>query len=192
MALTRKMLKAMGIEDEKVDQIIEAHSETVDALKEERDTYKESASKLNDVRKELETAKAQLADNTNDDSYKIKYEAIKADFDEYKADVTKRETQAKKEQALTSLLKELNVSEKRIAAVIKVTDTSKIDLDTDGNIKGKDELAKALKTEWADFIVTESVKGAPTATPPDKETEVDYDGMSDADYYKSTYEKSKE
>ena len=33
MSLTRRFLKAMGIEDEKVDQIIEAHSGTVDALK---------------------------------------------------------------------------------------------------------------------------------------------------------------
>lgn len=33
MALTRKMLRAMGIKDEKADEIIEAHSETVDALK---------------------------------------------------------------------------------------------------------------------------------------------------------------
>ena len=31
--LTRKMLKAMNIEDEKIEQIIEAHTETVDALK---------------------------------------------------------------------------------------------------------------------------------------------------------------
>lgn len=33
MALTRKMLKAMGIEDEKIDQIIEEHAESVNALK---------------------------------------------------------------------------------------------------------------------------------------------------------------
>ena len=33
MALTRKMLGAMGIEDDKADQIIEAHAETVDALR---------------------------------------------------------------------------------------------------------------------------------------------------------------
>jgi hypothetical protein len=35
MALTRKMLKAMGIEEEKIEQIIEAHAETVDGLKED-------------------------------------------------------------------------------------------------------------------------------------------------------------
>ena len=46
MALTRKFLKALGIEDEKVDEIISAHTETVDALKAERDGYKADAEKL--------------------------------------------------------------------------------------------------------------------------------------------------
>ena len=32
MALTRKFLTAMGIEDDKIDEIITAHSETVNAL----------------------------------------------------------------------------------------------------------------------------------------------------------------
>nr|DAG23749.1 MAG TPA: hypothetical protein [Caudoviricetes sp.] len=38
MALTRRSLKAMGIEDEKIDEIIAAHAETVDAYK--NGTYK--------------------------------------------------------------------------------------------------------------------------------------------------------
>ena len=33
MALTRKLLKGMGLTDEQVDTIIEAHVETVDSLK---------------------------------------------------------------------------------------------------------------------------------------------------------------
>ena len=33
MAVTRKFLKGMGLTDEQVDTIIEAHSETVDGLK---------------------------------------------------------------------------------------------------------------------------------------------------------------
>lgn len=40
MALTRKMLKAMGIEDEKIDQIIDAHTETVEGLKDQVSSYK--------------------------------------------------------------------------------------------------------------------------------------------------------
>ena len=35
MALTRKMLKALDIEGDKADQIIEAHTDTVDGLKEQ-------------------------------------------------------------------------------------------------------------------------------------------------------------
>lgn len=35
MSLTCKMLRAMGIEDDKADQIIDVHAETVDALKQQ-------------------------------------------------------------------------------------------------------------------------------------------------------------
>ena len=41
MALTRKFLKAMGIEDEKAEEIISAHVETVNGLKGERDALQE-------------------------------------------------------------------------------------------------------------------------------------------------------
>ena len=61
------MLKAMNIEEEKIDQIIDAHSETVDALKAERDGFKEDAAKLAAVQKELDELKAK-----GDDGYKAK------------------------------------------------------------------------------------------------------------------------
>ena len=47
MGLSRKMLEAMGIENDKIESIIEAHSETVPALKAERDPYKEVAKSVN-------------------------------------------------------------------------------------------------------------------------------------------------
>ena len=53
MSLTRKMLKAMGIEEEKIDQIIEAHTESIDALKEQRDQYKVDAEKLPALQKKI-------------------------------------------------------------------------------------------------------------------------------------------
>ena len=39
MALTRKLLKGMGLTEEQVDTIIEAHSETVEGLKKQAETY---------------------------------------------------------------------------------------------------------------------------------------------------------
>lgn len=165
MALTRKMLKAMGIEDEKIDQIIEAHTETVDALKEERDRYKGDADKLEDVQKKLDEANKTI-ESGNKDSYKVKYEAIKEEFDSYKADITAKESKSAKESAYKALLKEAGVSEKRLEAVLKVSDVNSIELDKDGKVKDADQLKASIKTEWADFIVTEGKQGAGTATPP--------------------------
>lgn len=58
MAITRKFLKAMGIEDDKIEQIIDAHTETVDGLKADIDKYREDALELADVQKELNDLKA--------------------------------------------------------------------------------------------------------------------------------------
>ena len=46
MALTRKFLAALGIEDAKVDEIIQAHTDTVNGLKDEIEKYKADAEKL--------------------------------------------------------------------------------------------------------------------------------------------------
>ena len=46
MALTRRALKAMGIEDEKIDEIITMHTETVDGLKADVAKYKADAETL--------------------------------------------------------------------------------------------------------------------------------------------------
>ena len=165
MALTRKMLKAMGIEEEKIDQIIEAHTETVDALKSERDSFKADAEKLPEVQKKLDEMKT-AAEKDGKDPYKVKYEAIKEEFNNFKNDITAKETKAKKEEAYKALLKEVGVSEKRIDAILKVTDLDGSALTEDGKFENASELKKSIKTEWADFIVTSGKQGADTPNPP--------------------------
>lgn len=162
MALTRKMLKAMGIEEEKIDQIIEAHTETVDALKEQRDNYKKDADKLPGVQKELED----LREAGGDGGYKDKYEKEHAAFEKYKTEQAEKETDANKRSAYKALLKDAGVSEKRIDTILKVLDLSEIELDDKGKIKNSDEVTEKIKSEWADFIVTDGKKGAETTTPP--------------------------
>lgn len=168
MALTRKMLKAMGIEDEKIDQIIEAHSETVDALKEERDNYKADAEKMPGIQKELDALKENAEKNEGKNPYKVKYDALKEEFDSYKADTEKKAAKAVKEDAYRALLKEVGVNEKRIASVLKVSESiiDSVELDKDGKIKDADKLKASIKEEWADFIPTDKMTGAPVATPP--------------------------
>lgn len=165
MALTRKMLKAMGIEDEKIDQIIEAHTDVTDSLKADRDKYKDDAEKLSDVQKKYERLK-QEADSREDDPYKEKYAKEHKAFEEFKASVKAEQTKASKTKAYKDLLKKAGVSEKRIDSILKVTALDEISLDDDGSIKDADKVVDSIKSEWADFIVSESTKGAGTENPP--------------------------
>ena len=161
MSLTRKMLKAMGIEEEKIDQIIEAHSETVDSLKADRDSYKEDAEKLKDVQKELDDLKAK-----GDDGWKEKHDRLKEEFDQYKNDVQEKETKAAKEAAYRAILKDANLSEKGIEKAVKYAEWDKIELDSDGKVKGANDHIKAVRDEWAEYVTTTTTTGAKTSTPP--------------------------
>lgn len=171
MALTRKFLTAMGIEADKIDEIINAHIETVDALKEERDGYKAQAEKYDAVVKERDELKKALADTDDGAEYKGKYEKLEKEFNEYKTSREKADAKRSKTAAYQALLKETGVSEKRIGTILKVSDAAvdAIELDKDGKIKDAEKLAETIKTEWADFIVTSGEKGADTKTPPKNE-----------------------
>lgn len=145
MALTRRALKAMGIEDEKIDEIISMHSETVDGLKADVSKYKTDAEKLPAVQKELDDLKASGGD------WEQKYTNVKKEFDAYKAAQAGKEAKEAKESAYRSLLKATGVDEKRIEAVMKVSNLDDLEMDGD-KLKNQDSIAENIKTEWADFI----------------------------------------
>ena len=165
MALTRRSLKAMGIEDEKIDEIIAAHAETVDALKEQRDNYKAQADELAEVQQKLDEANETIKANGSD-AWKVKYDAIKEEYDNYKSDISAKETTRAKQAAYREVLKAAGVSDKRIDSIIRVSDIDSIELDESGKIKEADKLTESIKNEWADFIVSTNTQGANTATPP--------------------------
>lgn len=162
MAFTRKFLSALGIEADKVDEIIAAHTEVTDALKEERDKYKADAERLPDIEKRLAEAEKKME---GDDPYKEKYEALQKEYEDYKADVSNKETTAKKESAFRHVLKDIGIPDKRIDSVIKVSDINGIELTEEG-IKDEETLKAKLKEEWSDFIATKSTEGVPSANPP--------------------------
>lgn len=57
MSLSRKLLESLGLEADKVSTIIEAHAETVEALKAQIATYKTDAEQKAATEAELITAK---------------------------------------------------------------------------------------------------------------------------------------
>ena len=105
MALTRKLLKGMGLTDEQVDTIIEAHTDTVDGLKADVTRYKADAEKLPGVQKQLDDLKA-----AGDGGYKEKYEKEHSAFEAFKTDITANESKAAKEKAVRAYFESKNIT----------------------------------------------------------------------------------
>lgn len=158
MALTRKMLTAMGLEAEKIDQIIEAHAETVNGLKDEINKHKEQAERLPEVQKELDDLKKSQEGKD--------YDKLKKEFDDYKSEVQEKETKAAKEKAYREALKDANLTEKGIEKALKYADWSSVELDEDGALKNAKEHVKAVREEWAEYISKTTQQGAQTSKPP--------------------------
>ena len=151
MAFTRKALKAMGLTDEQIESIIELHTETIDAIKADRDKFKEDAEKLSDVQRQLDEANSKISAAEKDD-YKGKYESEKAAHDKLKEDIKVKETTAKKSTALKAYLKEKGYSDNGITKITKYGDYIKdIELDEDGKIKDADKLIGKVESEWSEY-----------------------------------------
>ena len=186
MALTRKFLIALGIEAEKIDQIIEGHSEAVEALKAQRDEaeakaeeLRGEASKVPSLEKQIEDMRAAM----QDDDWETKYnearaeadkaaadlERLNGEYDAYKRKVEADAADAEKLDLYKRLLREIGLDEKRVdkAARLKALDELTVE---DGALAGYEELKAAEAEEWADFIPRVSgPKGQAVPTPPKSE-----------------------
>ena len=187
MALTRKLLSSMGIGDDQADQIIEAHTETVNGLKDERAKLKAEAGKAEELRSQISDLRKELAEadqrNADGDGYKTKYEELKAEYDDYKAKTEAAAAREGKEKAYRELLKDAGISEHRLDFVAKYS-TEAIDaleLDDDGKPKDADEVLKAIKKEWGDFISVNKTQGASVPNPPENNGGSEFANMSLAD-----------
>lgn len=162
MALGRQFLAALGIEEGKIQAIIDAHMETVDGLKKQAEQYKADADKLPKLQEELKKAQAAAKDSGE-------YDKLKKEFDDYKADVAGKEALAAKKAALEKLCRDKDgafLSDRGVAKAIKHSDYAKIELDEAGEIKDKKALAKALREEWKEYAQTEEKRGAGAPNPP--------------------------
>ena len=172
MALTRKQLSAMGIEAEKIEQIIEAHTETVSGLKDQitklegdLSKAKEEAGKLAAVQKDLDALQAQVAEDEKAREGKD-YDALKQEFDDYKAEVKRKAERTAKEDAYKAILKDAGIPERHFAKILKYSDVDGVELDDKGEVKAKKDILKAVKEEWSDHITTEETQGTESHNPP--------------------------
>ena len=162
MALTRKLLKGMGLTDEQVDTIIEAHTDTVDGLKADVSKYKSDAEKLAGVEKELNDLKAM-----GDGGYKEKYEKEHSAFETYKSDVKAKESKAAKEKAVRAYFESKNITGANLDLAMRGCGEEMAALEMDGEkIKDTKILDALVDGTYKGLVSTTQTKGANPANPP--------------------------
>lgn len=172
MSLTRSFLKGMGLTEEQVGAIIDAHTETVNGLKADRDNYKATAERLKDIE--------QKYNDLSQEDWKARFDKEHKDYEDYKKSVNDEKKLADVKAAYRKLLQESKVGEKHLDSIMKVTDFSKMKLDAEGKLEGEDKLIENIKADWSGFVVTEQTRGVNVQTPPT----VAKTTMTKADIYK--------
>lgn len=163
MALTRKFLKGIGLTDEQVDTIIEAHGDTVDGLKEDIQRYKADAEKLPGVQKELDDLK-----KDNGDDFKARYEKERQDFQAYKDGIAKKEAAAAKEKAARAYFESKGIPAKSMGLVIRGAKGEIESLELDGEkIKDASALDSLLDGDYKGLIGKVKESGMNTQNPPE-------------------------
>lgn len=160
MALTRKMLEALNVEDKAIEQIIDAHTETVNGLKDKLNDLKEKADKYDAAQKEL--------DALQKGDYKAKYEKEHKDFEDYKKDVTAKEAKAAKESAVKAYFESKNITGKNLEIALRGSreEADAIELDESGKIKDTKALDALVSGTFAGLVVSQQKQGASPVTPP--------------------------
>lgn len=170
MALTRKLLEGMGLEEKQIESIIDAHSETVSGLKAERDkereradTLKKQAEEVPELQKKLEEAEA--AAQASD--WQEKYDAEHKAFEDFKSHVEGEKAAAAKAKAYREqVLAKAGIGAEYIDDVMGVTKLDDVKVGEDGAIEGAEELASKAREKWSSFVVKTKTTGSDPATPP--------------------------
>lgn len=158
MALTRKALKAMGLTEEQVDSIIEAHTETIDGLKEQIKAYKADAERLASAEEELTALRS-------GEDYKAKYEAEKTAHEKTRSEHAAKETAAMRERLFRAELTAAGITGKRADQIVRASDLTAHKI-KDGAYEDAKAVQEAIRSEWGEFIPSTTTQGAQVATPP--------------------------
>lgn len=197
MAFTRKFLTAMGIESEKVDEIMAAHVEVTDALKAQINDSKDEADKLTKVQAELDKLKASHKEQAEKlsaaekerDEIKGKYDTATADLDKIKAENAERETDEKCKKALADFLHEQKYSDFAVKNITRNGFHKSVKFGEDGKPTNLDEILKTIQADedFSGFTPKTTEKSHTPATPPantggvTKATWEDVDKIKDAE-----------
>lgn len=156
--------------EEKEQMIMDGHIAVTDAIKDDRDKFKTEADRAADLQRQLD-------EKNSGEDFRQKYEDEKKAFEDYRKQAAHNAETAKVKAAYRKLLTDEGIGEKRLDAILKVTDISGMKLAEDGTLEGIDDLRKAIKSDWGEFIPVKEERGAQVDNPP-KQDKNSFDTMS--------------
>lgn len=149
MSLTRKQLSDWGVTPETADLIINAHVETVNALKTERDGYASKSVELADALAELEEARTYKADM---EKYKLEAETAIAAKSALEKQIQDSENETRRTTAITKLLTAEHFHPKGIDKIIQFSGIAqKVKLNEQGEITNADEITALAVGGWGEY-----------------------------------------
>ena len=154
MSLTRSYLKSLGLDEEKISSVIEAHSETVSALNQRYSELearyndaKQSADQLPELQKELETMKKE--------DFRTKYESEKSAHEALRESLAKKESRAACEKAVRAYYIGKSIRGDNLTIAMRGTPLDDIKLGEDGTIADTAPLDALVKGDFKPLIQTD-------------------------------------
>lgn len=165
-AQVREILSSAGVDAERIaeatEKIISGHTSSIEALREERDTWKTEAGKVAGLEREKADLESKLKGYEGKD-----YDALKKEYDEYKDGVEKRAVRSKKEGVYTEILNDLGIDKKYHERILKFSDVDGVEFDDTGKPKNAKDIRDAISKDWSDHIKKTETHGAKNPTPPE-------------------------
>lgn len=158
MSLTRKQLRELALSDETIDQIIRAHMDTVDALRQERDQAAERAAALTHERDALQGRVDALA------PLEEQLRQARSDFDRYKADAEAEAVSRRRQGWIRDALLRAGANEKALPLLSGAVDETAVPPEEDA--QALDALIAPVKERYADFFAQPVYLALPGLQPP--------------------------
>lgn len=141
MALTRKFLKALNVEDAAIEEIITAHTEVLEAVKSERDEERKKAAKADELKAELDALKKDIGEKY---VTKETYDKAVKDLADFKADVDNKAKASAIDKAVRAYLTENKITGNNqdiaVMAMSEITKNLELDGEKIKDTKALDEL----------------------------------------------------
>ena len=159
MALTRKFLKALGIEEDKIEEIITAHGETVAALKDKAEQSAKDSAAAAQERDKLQK-RVEALEKASGDAAKVQ-----AEYDAYRQQVETDRVNAGKKALIKKALEEAHANPAAIDLMLGTVKLDEVELDGEA-LKDAEAVLKPIREAHAGLFGTVQNQGTPPLNPP--------------------------